>query len=60
MSNDNAGVGMMHHLIRVGRSVAVHVGHGMEIEPSLLEAIENREEANRRRFEAQTVASPGP
>ncbi|MCV9963930.1 hypothetical protein OIU34_18800 [Pararhizobium sp. BT-229] len=60
VSNDNAGVGMMHHLIQVGRSVAVHVGHGMEIEPSLLEAIEMREETNRRRFEAQTVASPRP
>lgn len=60
VSNDNAGVGMMHHLIRVGRSVAVHIGHGMEIEPSLLEAIEKREETNRRRFEAQTDASPRP
>lgn len=60
VSNDNAGVGMMHHLIRVGRAVAVHVGHGMEIEPALLAAIEVKEETNRRRYEAERSAAPAP
>jgi hypothetical protein len=60
VSNDNAGVGMMHHLISVGRSVAVHVGHGLEIEPSLIAAIEVREETNRRRYREQTAVAPSP
>ncbi|MCZ7861458.1 hypothetical protein O9X98_08610 [Agrobacterium salinitolerans] len=60
VSDDNAGVGTMHHLIGVGRAVAVRVGHGIEVEPALLAAIEAKEETNRRRYEAQRVAGPAP
>jgi hypothetical protein len=57
---ENAGVSTMQELIRVGRSIAVHVGHGMQVTPSLLEAIEVRNEANRRRWETPIAATAAP
>jgi hypothetical protein len=59
-SNDNAGVGMLNHAVDVGRSIAANIKHGFEVKESVHEAIRDREETNRRRWEARQKRGPAP
>jgi hypothetical protein len=52
-SNGNAGVGMLNHAVEIGRSIAANIMCGFEVREPVLEAIRNREETNRRRWEEQ-------
>ncbi|MCS4090016.1 hypothetical protein [Rhizobium sp. BK176] len=59
-SNGNAGVGMLNHAVEIGRSIAANISCGFQVKESVVEAIRNREETNRRRWEAQQQQGPAP
>jgi hypothetical protein len=59
-SNDNAGIGMLNNAVDVGRSIAANIKHGFEVTEAVHEAIQNRAETNRRRWETRQKQGPAP